>query len=51
MKVQLPLHCRRSGVDDTLPAALMTIFEKAEAQGLAGKELPALAEVLLPDKD
>ncbi len=39
--------CRRLGVDDTLPTALMRNFERAMESGYREKEISALFEVLL----
>ena len=40
--------CRKLGVDDTLPTALMRNFEKAMESGYREKEISALFEALLP---
>jgi 3-hydroxyisobutyrate dehydrogenase-like beta-hydroxyacid dehydrogenase len=40
--------CRKLGVDDTLPTALMRNFEKAVESGYREQEISALFEVLLP---
>jgi 3-hydroxyisobutyrate dehydrogenase-like beta-hydroxyacid dehydrogenase len=41
--------CRKLGVDDALPAAMMRNFERADAAGHAHQEITALFEVLIPD--
>ncbi len=40
--------CRQLGVDDTLPAAVMSNLRKAVDAGYGDKELSAVFEVLLP---
>jgi 3-hydroxyisobutyrate dehydrogenase-like beta-hydroxyacid dehydrogenase len=41
--------CRKLGVDDSLPGAVMQSFEKAKSAGYGGKEISAIFEVLLPE--
>jgi 3-hydroxyisobutyrate dehydrogenase-like beta-hydroxyacid dehydrogenase len=40
--------CRETGVNDTLPAAMMSNFERARAAGYGDKDLAALFETLIP---
>lgn len=39
--------CRETGVDDTLPAAIMQLFERNRAAGRGGEELSSVFETLI----